>query len=249
MEIQSLQNAQVKQWAKLKQKKYREESGRFLIEGMHLIEEAYRAGLIEQIVCTKECTPPYTDLPITFATRAILDKITASVSGSDIAAVCRIPQSRPMRSKRPILLDRIQDPGNLGAIIRSAYAFGYDTLLLSEGCADPYNDKVIRSTQGALFHLHLHTCSLPKVIRTLKEHAIPVYATALHQNSIPLAKLPAQNAYALIFGNEGQGVSEELLALSDATVFIEMERFESLNVAVAAGITLYEMNQKCKRLP
>lgn len=101
---------------------------------------------------------------------------------------------------------------------------------------DPYNDKVIRSTQGALFHLHLHTCSLPKAMHTLKEHAIPVYATALHQNSIPLAKLPAQNAYALIFGNEGQGVSEELLAMSDATVFIEMERFESLNVAVAAGI-------------
>lgn len=247
MEITSLQNAQVKKWARLKQKKYREAEGRFLIEGMHLVEEAGKAGLLTHILCTKETVPPCTDIPCTHVTRAILDKITGSVSGSDIAAICRFPDRSDENASRWILLDRIQDPGNLGTIIRSAYAFGYDTILLSEGCADPYNEKVIRSTQGALFHLCIRSCSLPDAVNDLKQRGVPIYATALHKDSIPLAQLSVPDTFAVLFGNEGQGVSEELLAMSDATLFIEMERFESLNVAVAAGITLYKMKQK--RLP
>lgn len=244
MEITSLQNAQVKKWARLKQKKYQEAEGRFLIEGMHLVEEAGKAGLLTHILCTKETVPPCTDIPCTHVTRAILDKITGSVSGSDIAAICRFPDRSDENASRWILLDRIQDPGNLGTIIRSAYAFGYDTILLSEGCADPYNEKVIRSTQGALFHLCIRSCSLPDAVNDLKQRGVPIYATALHKDSIPLAQLSVPDTFAVLFGNEGQGVSEELLAMSDTTLFIEMERFESLNVAVAAGITLYEMKQK-----
>lgn len=244
MEINSLRNAQVKKWTKLKQKKYRKEYDLFLVEGMHLVEEAGKANLIEQILCTEECDHPFTQYPCIHVTKAILDKITDSVSGSDIAAVCHFPRSFVSQSKQLILLDHVQDPGNVGTIIRSAYAFGYDTVLLSEGCADPYSEKVIRSTQGALFHMHVQTCSLSDTIQKLKQQAIPVYATALHQESIPLSKLEVPKEFAVIFGNEGQGVDEELLKMSDATIFIEMQRFESLNVAVAAGITLYEMKQK-----
>ena len=103
---------------------------------------------------------------------------------------------------------------------------------------------MIRSTQGALFHLCIRSCSLPDAVNDLKQRGVPIYATALHKDSIPLAQLSVPDTFAVLFGNEGQGVSEELLAMSDATLFIEMERFESLNVAVAAGITLYEMKQK-----
>lgn len=241
MEINSLQNAQVKKWVKLKQKKYREAYGLFIVEGMHLIEEAHKAGLIDQILCLKDDPHPFQDYPCIFVTKAILDKVTDSVSGSSIAAICHFPSSKTISTKRWILLDHIQDPGNVGTIIRTAYSLGYDAVFLSQGCADPYSEKVIRSTQGALFHLHLETLSLPSLVQKLKQQAIPVYATALHHESIPLSKVVFPERCAVIFGNEGQGVSSDLLALSDATIFIEMERFESLNVAVAAGITLYKM--------
>ncbi len=241
MEINSLQNAQVKKWAKLKQKKYRDAYGLFIVEGMHLIEEAHKAGLIEQILCLKDAPHPFQDEPCIYVTKAILDKVTDSVSGSSIAAICHFPTSKAFSFKRWILLDHIQDPGNIGTIIRTAYSFGYDAVFLSQGCADPYSEKVIRSTQGALFHLHLETTSLPALVQELKQHSIPVYATALHRDSIPLSDVTVPERFAVIFGNEGQGVNSDLLALSDATIFIEMERFESLNVAVAAGITLYKM--------
>lgn len=246
MEINSLQNAQVKKWTKLKQKKYRDEFGLFLVEGEHLIEEAAKAGLIEQILCTKDHEHPFQSYPCTYVTRAILDKITNSVSGNDIAAICHFPVSKPVSAKRWVLLDRVQDPGNVGTIIRTAYAFGYDAVLLSKGCADPFSDKVIRSTQGALFHLQVETGSLSTKIQQLKQQQIPVYATALHHDSIALSDLPKTDQFAILFGNEGQGVSEELIQMSTAAVFIEMEQFESLNVSVAAGIALYEMKQKRK---
>ena len=247
MEINSLQNAQVKKWTKLKQKKYRDEYGLFLIEGEHLIEEAAKAGLIERILCPKDREHAFQTYPCTYVTQAILDKITDSVSGNDIAAVCRFPASRRIEAKRWVLLDRVQDPGNVGTIIRTAYAFGYDAILLSKGCADPYSDKVIRSTQGALFHLQVETGSLAKKIQELQQQQIPAYATALHHDSTPLSDLPKTDRFAMIFGNEGQGVSEELIQMSTASVFIEMERFESLNVSIAAGIALYQMNRKENR--
>lgn len=159
-------------------------------------------------------------------------------------ALCRLPDRFDISGDRFVLLDRIQDPGNLGTILRSAYSFGYENIILSPGCADIYNEKVIRSTQGALFHLKTRTQPLDTCIQELKQKKIPVYATALHKDSIPLASLPAQKRFALVFGNEGQGVSEDILNQSDATVFIEMSQFESLNVAVAAGICLYTMNHK-----
>lgn len=244
MEINSLQNTHVKQWAKLKQKKYRDQYQLFLVEGEHLIEEAEKAGLIECIIALEEKKHMFPSYEHYIVTRAILDKLSATVSGSSIMALCHFPDRSTMKGNRFVLLDRVQDPGNIGTILRSAYAFGYENIILSPGCADIYNEKVIRSTQGALFHLKTMVCPLQEYIHELKSKNIPVYATALHKDSIPLSSLPAQEKFAIIFGNEGQGVCDEVLAESDETVFIEMEQFESLNVAVAAGICLYAMNHK-----
>ena len=244
MEINSLQNARVKEWAKLKQKKYRDEAGCFLVEGEHLIEEADKAGLVKCIITLNEKKDLFPAYEHFIVTRAILDKLSTTVSGTSIMALCRLPDRFDISGDRFILLDRIQDPGNLGTILRSAYSFGYENIILSPGCADIYNEKVIRSTQGALFHLKTRTQPLDTCIQELKQKKIPVYATALHKDSIPLASLPAQKRFALVFGNEGQGVSEDILNQRDATVFIEMSQFESLNVAVAAGICLYTMNHK-----
>lgn len=243
MEITSPHNPKIKEWAKLKQKKYREEQQRFLVEGFHLVEEAAAAGIIDCIVIREGHPHPFSQYPCYETTQAILDKLTSSVSGSPIVALCRYPkQPETICGRRVILLDRVQDPGNVGAIIRSAYAFGYDALVLSPGCADIYNEKVIRATQGALFHLPIIRQPLLQTIAQLKQQNSLVYATALHQDSIPLARLPRPQRFALLFGHEGQGVDPALLQASDASVYIEMEQFESLNVAIAAGICMYVLN-------
>ena len=133
-----------------------------------------------------------------------------------------------------------QDPGNVGTIIRTAYSFGFDAVVLSSNSVDLYGDKLIRSTQGALFHIPVFQNDLITVIAQLKKQNIPVYGTALRGGKGLSAFMPVK-AVALVFGNEGNGVSEAVLNACDQNIFIEMESFESLNVAVAAGICMYHM--------
>ena len=128
MEINSLQNARVKEWAKLKQKKYRDEAGCFLVEGEHLIEEADKAGLVKCIITLNEKKDLFPAYEHFIVTRAILDKLSTTVSGTSIMALCRLPDRFDISGDRFILLDRIQDPGNLGTILRSAYSFGYENI-------------------------------------------------------------------------------------------------------------------------
>ncbi len=242
MEITSVHNPKVKEWCRLHQKKHRDREGLFLIEGMHLVEEAHRAGLIELLFSLKDQPRPPFDLPLCTLSEPVMRKLTDSVSGSGIAALCRMPERTLSAPSRCILLDRIQDPGNVGTILRTAHAFGFDDVILSPGCADLYNEKVIRSTQGALFHMNCVQRSLREAMDELRKQDVRIYATALHHDAIPLSQLHAPSRFALIFGNEGQGVEEALIAASDAALYIEMAQFESLNVAVAAAICMYTMS-------
>ena len=247
--ITSSHNPLVQHMRKLQTSRaYRESCGEFVADGWKLLEEALKWYPEVTAVLTSEperCPALPASARLVEVPASLMQSVSSMRTPQGVLFSLRLPQEGALRVQPGmLLLDRIQDPGNLGTIIRSAYAFGYDTILLSEGCADPYNEKVIRSTQGALFHLCIRSCSLPDAVNDLKQRGVPIYATALHKDSIPLAQLSVPDTFAVLFGNEGQGVSEELLAMSDATLFIEMERFESLNVAVAAGITLYEMKQK-----
>ena len=239
MEITSLTNAKVKQWAKYKEKKYREKERRFLIEGEHLIEEAVRANLVECIIVEREKPHPFQQFPVYEVTPEILRKLESSVSGTWIMAVCHMPQySEADYGQRVIVLDDVQDPGNVGTIIRTALSFGYDAVLLSAHSCDIYNEKVIRSTQGALFHIPVIRGDVHAMLMELKQRGSRILATSLH-NASALREVAVPEAFALVFGNEGKGVSEEVLRLADTHVFIEMHTFESLNVAVAAGICMY----------
>lgn len=239
MEINSLTNARVKQWVKYKDKKHREQDQKFLIEGEHLIEEAHKAGLIDVIIIEQSHTCKYYSYESYEVTPEIMKKLSDSISGTWIMAVCHYPKhSTEDLGKHIVLLDDVQDPGNVGTIIRTALSFGYDSVVLSTHCADVYNEKVIRSTQGALFHLPVLRKNLEEVIQHLQEQHIPVFATAL-ENANPMSSIEKPNEVALIFGNEGSGVSKWILDQADQRVFIEMKNFESLNVAVAAGISLY----------
>ncbi|EDP12403.1 TrmH family RNA methyltransferase [Amedibacillus dolichus] len=241
--IVSKTNARVKKWAKYKEKKYRDSDRCFLVEGEHLLEEAIRAKLLDCILVEEGHTYDTGAYPCYEVSSMIMRKLSDSVSGTWLIGVCHMPCPMDfVMGEKVILLDDVQDPGNVGTILRSAYSFGFDTVVLSKHCADVYSDKVIRSTQGALFHMQVIRTDLSQIIDQLKEKKIPVIGTAL-ENASAMSTIEAVDRVALLFGNEGNGVSKELLAKCDETMYIEMHAFESLNVAVAAGIAMYKFRR------
>lgn len=242
MEITSLSNAKVKYWAKLKEKKYRDQEHAFLVEGEHLVQEAYQQHCLDALIVLQGHPFPQIDLPVYEVTNEIIQKLTSLTSKETLLGVCHTPEIEGREENRLILLDGVQDPGNLGTIIRTAISFGYDAVVLSHDCVDVYNEKVIRSTQGAIFHLPIYRKDFKTYLPELKQQGMTLYATAL-QDASPLQSIRPNKRFALIFGNEGNGVREETLALSDKKVKIEMDTFESLNVAVAAGICMYIFRQ------
>lgn len=142
-----------------------------------------------------------------------------------------------------LLLDGLQDPGNLGTILRTAEAFALGAVVLCEGCADPFSPKVVRSTMGAVFRLPCVALPLAEAVARLRRNGLAVYATALHEDSEPLPSVPLEQA-AVIIGSEGRGVTRQAIDLSDRRVIIPMHgRAESLNAGVAAAIVIYEMTK------
>lgn len=243
MDIVSLQNAQVKAWMKLHQAKGRKAAGLFLIEGEHLIAEALKAGRLKTLIVRQGTLSPFSFEPRYDLADPVMDKLSATVSKPDLIGICSFGEPEILRGERFLICDRIQDPGNLGTIIRTAVAFGYDAVLMSEDCVDWTNEKVIRSTQGALFHIPLITGDLLTSVRRLKSQGVKVYATGF-ENALDLETVEVQTPVAFILGNEGQGVSPELMAAADAIVKIEMAVFDSLNVAIAAGILAYRFRKR-----
>ena len=237
--IRSLQNARVKSWCKLHEKKYRDKEHRFLIENEHLIMEAKDSGLLEVLILLEnESDHLNFEGPLFYVSEEVMKKLKMSQSLPKWMGVCRISKTdRPLGNKI-ILCDDVQDPGNLGTMIRSAYAFGFDSFIVSQASADLYNDKTVRSTQGALFHMNVCRGDIMDVVASLRSDGYKIYATAL-KNAKGLSEFKNEEKMVLIFGNEGRGVREELLAMADACIYIEMNRFESLNVAMAATICCY----------
>jgi len=243
MVITSLENEKVKRYTKLKEKKYRDSENMFIIEGEHLVLEAYKSGLIIEAILTEdyECD---LDISKVYVTKDIIKKISTLDTPVNILALCHKP-NYDLVGKRLLLLDKIQDPGNLGTIIRSSKAFDVDTIVLGDGCVDIYNPKVIRSTQGIMFHTNIVNRNLLELIPELKEQGIPVYGTNVESGE-DIRNLSKQNkeSYALIMGNEGNGVSKDILELCDHYVYIKTNKeVESLNVGVATSILLYELSR------
>ena len=234
--ITSLQNQKVKAWAKLREKKERDRTGLFLAEGPHLIEEAMRQGIVETVITDGRYS--FDGVQTVEAVPQVLKKLSASVSGVSCIAVCRqfaLPVKDPARV---LLLDRIQDPGNFGTLIRTAVSFGFDAVYVSEDPCDLYNEKVIRSTQGAMFHIPVIRASLSDTVKDLQKDGFRVFGTSLH-NAVSMSEAQESEKMAFVLGNEGQGVSTAILDLCDQSMFIEISGFESLNVAVAGGIIMY----------
>ncbi len=244
MLITSLDNEKIKKYTKLKEKKYRDQYNEFIVEGEHLVIEAYRSGLLEEILIEQD-EVTLLNAPITYVSKEILEKLSTLETPSHIIGICRKRIEDSNLGNKILLLDRIQDPGNLGTIIRSSKAFGVDTVVLGSGCVDLYNEKVIRSTQGIGFHMNIISRNLKEFIPELKNQEIPVLGTKVEYGE-DIRNLTSRDKqkYALIMGNEGRGVDPEILEMCDKYIYIELDhKVDSLNVAIAASILLYELSR------
>lgn len=233
MEITSLQNSRVKDWVKLKDKKHRDKSDVLLIEGDHLIEEAKSTGLILETIGLNN-----SDITIT---EHISQKLSTTKSGSSNFALIKKPVYKNTKGKRILVLDGLQDPGNVGTCIRTAYSFGFDAVYLSLDAADEFNDKTIRASQGAVFHIPCIRQDLKETYDYLNKENVEIYATHVDDKSTLLNTIELKQDIAVVMGSEGQGVSQLTLEKASKTLHIETSQFESLNVAVACGIICYEL--------
>ena len=243
MVITSLNNDKIKELIKLKERKNRKKNQEFLIEGKHLVVEACKRGIVKEIIL-EENASFFSDIPMIYVSHNVMNKLSDMDSPSDIMALCSM-QEEDVLGDKIVLLDDIQDPGNLGTIIRSALAFNVDTIVLSPNTVDLYNPKVIRATQGIMFHINIIIKDLKEVIEELKEKNIPIYGTKVDGGmDVKNLSYRDHNKYALVMGNEGNGVSDEILNICDEFLYIRMNpKVESLNVGVATGIILYELNK------
>ncbi|MBO0960134.1 RNA methyltransferase [Neobacillus sp. MM2021_6] len=246
--IESVNNSKVKQWKKLLTKKERDKSGTFLIEGFHLVEEALKQGeqILEVIVSEKVDLPPRWDpagTPVTLVTDEISNLLSETEAPQGIYAVCRQTVSEAGEAKTFLFIDAVQDPGNLGTMIRTADAAGIDAVIVGRGSVDIFNSKVLRSAQGSHFHLPIIRGDLHEWINKLEEKNIPVYGTAL-EGASAYTDISSGDSFALIVGNEGNGVGKDILSSTTANLYIPIYgKSESLNVAVATGILLYYLKK------
>jgi RNA methyltransferase, TrmH family len=244
----------------LKQKKYREKEGRFLIEGFHLIEECLSSSFyLEKIIIRKDINenkineikkkfkngvPEINEIPL-----IQFKKIADTENPQGIIGVVRIPAKNENigTGNLIIALDRINDPGNLGTIIRTAYWFGADRILLGENSADIYNSKVIRSSQGGIFHISIQfNVLLNEKLKIYKQSGYDVYLFTLEANGY-LDEINNPGKSVLVFGNEAEGISQNLLIKDYQQIKIRgFSNCESLNAAVSSAIGLYHFSIRIK---
>lgn len=237
----SIENSKIKDIKKLNQKKYRDKQNMFLIESKHLVLEAYKTGYLKTLILEQNEIFPL-DIETMYVTNDIINYIGDTETPQTIMGICDKLKSSEELGNRILVLDNIQDPGNMGTIIRSAVAFNIDTIILGDGCVDIYNPKVVRSSQGMIFHINILKKNLLEFIPTIKKEYQIVGTKVTHGKDIKT--LEKNEKLCIIMGNEGNGVSEEVLELCDDFVYIPMSDIcESLNVGVATSILLYELNK------
>lgn len=241
--IESVNNLKIKQIAKLHTRKERKKTNQFLIEGFHLVEEAAKSNIDIEMILT--VTPDkLTEVMVENSkqqyeiTFKIAEKLSQTEAPQGIYAVCNMPDTKDIEMNKVIYLDRIQDPGNVGTIIRTADAAGLDAVVIAKGTVDIYNDKVLRASQGSVFHIPVVEMEFEAAKSQVNGK---VYGTSL-ENAVDFKTVQSTGAFMLVMGNEGQGVDEAILAQTDENLYVPIHgEAESLNVAVCAGILMYHL--------
>lgn len=240
--ITSKANSVVKNTKKLHQKKYRKSA--YLIEGWHLFEEAVQAGVtIEKIFALESYRDQLVAFPQTiWVSEEILLDLTDTQTPQGIVAVIQKEEVGlpDFRQGKYLFLEDVQDPGNVGTMIRTADAAGFTGVIVSDKSADIYSLKTLRSMQGSHFHLPIYRLPLATFVEEAKKSNLPILATTLSRDSKDYRELSSLENFVLVMGNEGQGISSVMTESADQLVHISMKgRAESLNVAVAAGILMF----------
>lgn len=253
-EITSIKNERVKYLRKLYQKKYRKERNQFILEGLRLIRGAYKSGAdIENIYLTQAYYNQHksesflinNEKNLIFITDSLISEVADTENPQAVIAIVNEPKTTPaeVMSKDYILvIDQIQDPGNMGTMIRTAAAAGFQSLIISKGSVDIFNLKVLRATAGAIYSIpFIKDVELAELKELLKEKKQTIYAADLntdkHYNKIKYVK-----PLSLIIGNEGNGIRRKLLDMADICVKIPLKgNIESLNAGVAAGVIMFKI--------
>ncbi|MBE5821606.1 MAG: RNA methyltransferase [Clostridiales bacterium] len=260
MEITSVNNEKIKNIKKLYNKKERIKQNKYIIEGIKIVEEAYLAKEVIELIII--CESIYNNVGINknvtdklvkelsdkvmYVSENVFNSLSETVTPQGIMAVVEINKKSNEFSEDILFLDRVQDLGNIGTILRTARAFGFNTVILNKGCGDIYNSKVIRSAMGNIFKLNilvLEDLGI-ELLNELKEKGYSIYVTTL-DNSKSIYEIEFNKKKVIIMGNEANGVCDEIIELANFNITIPMQdNTESLNVGIATGIVLSEIRRK-----
>lgn len=232
--IESVNNEKIKKYAKLNEKKYRDLEGLFIVEGSHLIEEAIKKGVLVEAFSIDGSIG-------TMVSESVMRKLSSlKTVPNELGIVKKIDNFKIQGNI--LVLDGIQDPGNLGTIIRSAVAFDIDTIVASNDTVDLYNPKTIRSSEGMIFNINYVVGDLNEILSSLDNYVI--YTTNVFDGESVDTVNKGEN-YAIIMGNEGNGVKDSISKFANKRLYIPISsKCESLNVAIATSIILYELAKK-----
>ncbi|MFI3226713.1 MAG: RNA methyltransferase [Clostridia bacterium] len=247
--ITSKDNAKIKNFIKLvSDKKYRKQTELFVCEGEKVLNEAISWGIkIDTLIMSEDFSGKhcenYEELNATVITvpRHLFEKISDTKSPQGVVFSCPMitknEENFLKNAKKVIILDNLQDPGNMGTIIRTGAAFGIDAIILLNNCVDHYAPKVVRSTMNAIFSIPVISMSVSDCFEQIN---LPIYATYLDEHSQNIGEVDMHQC-AVIIGNESKGVSEEVANYADKKIIIPIKSVESLNASVAASIVMWEM--------
>lgn len=233
---------------------YRNECGAYLGDGFKLLQSCVQSSSQIQTILLTEgltCPPVSDDTTVVFVSESVMEWVSPMKTPQGVVFSVKIPHEFSLCPPNPpqltlnqyLILDGVQDPGNVGTIWRTIQGLGFSALLLLEGCASPWNPKTVRSSMGACFHIPVWCGTATQVVEFCKQSHLPLYGTCLEKESVPLSAVDFKQC-AVVLGNEGQGVSPSLLEQCVKTLYIPMEQgCESLNVATMATIVLWEMKR------
>ena len=237
--IESINNERIKNYSKLLNKKNRDETNMYLVSTDHLVKEALKKNIVVEIFLLEGNENNYGN--VTYVKENVMRKLTDLKTLPSVVAVVKKENSKEINGN-VILLDGIQDPGNLGTIIRSAVAFNVDTIILGNNTVDIYNEKTLRASEGMVYNVNFIKDDLINIIPKLKDMDYKVIGTSV-TNGKDIKNLN-KDKIAFIVGNEGNGISKSIFDLCDDYVYIKMnDKCESLNVAIASSIIMYELNK------
>lgn len=249
--ITSKDNEVYKNLKKLKTKKYRDLEGMFLAEGRKFLEFKetpkiiiFKEGVSEEII---EMAKDH-DCRKIILTEKLFKELTSQENSQGVI-ICYNSKINELENLEDniVILNRVADPGNLGTIIRVADAAGFKDIILTKGSVDCYNDKTVRSSMGSILSMNISYIDENEVVEFLKEKGYKIVVTALEKDSVPYTKMKLEEKNAFVFGNEGEGVSQDIIKSSDEKVIIPIYgSAESLNVAMATGIILYDVRNRLK---